>query len=676
MVTNRRRAAIAAWLSLIVALLETPVRAEVTRVEVIGTKPWLGGRALGKTGAYELLQGRVYFAVNPGSPSNRGVADIGLARPNADGRIEFSSDFVLLRPRNPARSRGSVLLEIPNRGLTQADGSFFSTAGGSSFDLMNLDAASLRDSFVFEQGFTVAWLGWQFDLPQGTIRLDTPVAGVNGLVRESFVVSRPGSRAAQLTYCAADTTQPDAQFTVRNRFDEASRVLPRADWEFARPGSGSGPDPCTIVYRNGFEPGRIYELTYRGTNPPLAGLGEAAVRDFVSWLKFGGVASPIREHPETLARVIGYGYSQSARFLRDFLYRGFNADERGRPAFDALFIAGAGAGRGSFDHRYAMPGVAGNSVLSDLRPVDLFPFTDGTERDPVTGASGGLLQAAEESHTVPKIFYTFSSTEYWARAGSLTYTTVDGGRELPFNSSARLYFFPGTPHANGPFPPLSKAPGSSYSNSPNFAFPGWAFRALLLDLDDWAGKGRKPPDSAYPHLGRDLVARDRVAFPKIPGVDFPAWMPRNWRMDYGPDSLTKGIISIEPPRLGVEYPTLVPQVNRDGMDQGGVVIPEVAVPLGTFTGWNYLVPVHPNLDFLAGLIGSFVAFPATAADRKSSGDSRLSIAERYAGRDDYLNQVRDAAQNLVTRRFLRAEDVSAIVGENATRWDYLTKPHK
>jgi hypothetical protein len=286
------------------------------------------------------------------------------------------------------------------------------------------------------------------------------------------------------------------------------------------------------------------------------------------------------------------------------------------------------------------------------------------------------LRAAEESHTLPKIFYTFSSTEYWARAGSLTYTTVDGARELPFSASARLYFFPGTPHAHGPFPPAGKSPAGAYTNFANFASAGWSFRALLLDLDDWVAKGARPPNSAYPHLGRDLVARDRVVFPKIPGVEFPAWMPRNWRMDYGPGFLTKGIISVEPPKLGVAYVTLVPQANRDGIDLGGILIPEVDVPLGTFTGWNYLVPVRPNLDYLAGLIGSFIPFPLTAEDRKASGDLRLSITERYSSRDDYLDRVRAAAQSLVSRRLLRPEDISAIIAESATYWDYLVGPHK
>jgi Alpha/beta hydrolase domain len=673
--SKARRAAIQLWLVGIPGLLINSARAEVTRVEITSQKPWLNGRSLGKAGPYERLQGRIYFAIDPESAASRRITDIALAPRDAEGRVEFSSDFVLLRPRDPARARGSVLLEIANRGLTQANGFVFSTAPGSGFDLMNLDATSLRDAFLFEQGFTVAWIGWQLDLARGALKLEAPVANVNSVVRESIIARSDGAHRARLngsgSYCAADTAQPDARLTVRNRFDEEPRVLPREDWGFE-------PDPCAIFYRDGFEPGQIYDLIYRGANPGLAGLGEAAVRDFVSFLKHGGrgVQSSIRDHPETLARVLGYGYSQSGRFLRDFLYRGFNADEQGRQAFDGLFIASAGAGRGSFDHRYAMPGEAGNSVLSDLRPVDMFPFTDGIEQDPVTGASDGLLRTAGQSHTLPKIFYTFSSTEYWARAGSLTYTTVDAARELPFSESARLYFFAGTPHSMGGFPPARRTPVSPFSNFQNFASPGWAFRALLLDLDDWTAKGTRPPDSAYPHLGRDLVARDRVAFPQIPGVEFPAWMPGNWRMDYGPDFATKGIISIEPPKLGAAYAILVPQVNRDGVDAGGILLPEVAVPLGTFTGWNYLLPVHPNLDYLAGLVGSFIPFPLTASDRKTSRDSRPSIAERYADREDYLTRMRAAAQSLVARRLLRAEDVSAISAENAARWDFLVGSDK
>ena len=652
----------------------------MARVEIATVTPWLGGRSLGKAGSYEKLQGRVYFELDPESSTGLRVTDISLAPRNARGRVEFSSDFVLVRPRDPLRARHSVLLEIPNRGLTQVNGSFFLTARGATFDLMNLTATNLSDAFLFEQGFTVAWLGWEFDLPDGAIRMRAPAANVNGPVRHSIIATAAGSHLTRLggsnSYCAADAAQPDAQLIVKSHFDDPGHVLPRAGWAFAHVEDGKLiPDPCMIVSLDEFRPGQIYEVIYRGANPPLAGLGEAAVSDFVSWLKFGGVASPLREHPETAARVLGYGYSQSGRFLRDFLYRGFNADETGRQAFDGLFIASAGAGRGSFDHRYAMPVMAGNSVLSDLRPVDLFPFSDEMEEDPATGAHDGLLREAEASHAAPRIIYTYSSTEYWARAGSLVYTTVDGARELPLSDNARLYFFAGTPHAPYPFPPIKGGRTGTYEstfeNPGNFARADWSFRAVLLDLDEWVTKGTPPPDSAYPHLAADLVSREQVGFPSVPGVRFPAYMPRNWRVDYGPEFMTKGIIAIEPPKLGQPYAVLVPRANRDGNDSGGISLPEVAVPLGTFTGWNYQLPAMPDLDYLAGLVGSFIPFAGTARERKASGDARLSIAERYSGREDFLDKVRSSAQNLVSRRLLRAEDVNAIVAESGARWDYL-----
>jgi hypothetical protein len=248
---------------------------------------------------------------------------------------------------------------------------------------------------------------------------------------------------------------------------------------------------------------------------------------------------------------------------------------------------------------------------------------------------------------------------------------VDGARELPLSDGARLYFFAGTPHASYPFPPIKGGRAGTYENYGNYARAEWSFRAVLLDLDAWVTKGTAPPDSAYPHLAADLVSREQVGFPDIPGVRFPAYMPRNWRVDYGPDFLANGIIANEPPKLGKAYAVLVPRADRDGNDSGGISLPEVAVPLGTFTGWNYQLPALPDLDYLSGLVGSFVPFASTARERKASGDARMSIAERYSGREDYMEKVRVAAQNLVSRRLLRAEDVDAIVAESGARWDYL-----
>jgi Alpha/beta hydrolase domain len=657
---------------------------EVQRIEILSREPWLGGRPLGNVGTYEKVRGRAYFAVDPRHPANQRIADITLAPQNAQGQVEFSGDFVVLRPMEPSQARSTTLVEIPNRGVTQMNGFFFRVAAGSQFALPDPSPAGLDLPFPFDEGFTVAWMGWQFDVPAPGMALKVPSAPVNGVVRAvhirgateqgttSFSLARPGF------YCADEPLQADAVLTVQSHYDEAPRSVPRALWSFSRQEHGvSMPDACTVTLPQGFERGHIYQVMYRGVHPPIAGLGLAAVRDFVSYLKHGGVDSVLREHPETLQQVIGYGYSQSARFLRTFVYQGFNADERGRQAFDGLLVASAGAGRGSFNHRYAMPGQAGNSVLSVLRPVDLFPFTDDLESDVTTHSRGALLSLAQQSHTVPKIFYTYSSTEYWARVGSLATTTVDGLQDVPLGSSSRLYFIAGTPHAPGAFPPAHARPPSNqrYEYLMNYGSPIWAFHALLLTLDDWVAKGTPPPASAYPTLAtRELVSRSAVQFPRIPGVEFPPYLPRNWRMDYGPDFATKGIISQEPPALGAPYTILVPQVDTNGNDIGGIRLPHVAVPLGTFTGWNYTVPRLANLDYLGGLVGSVIPFERTRADREASRDPRPSIAETYRTREVYLDRVRNAAEALVAQRFARREDIEAMLKDSARHWDFLMQP--
>ena len=274
----------------------------------------------------------------------------------------------------------------------------------------------------------------------------------------------------------------------------------------------------------------------------------------------------LRDHPETLRQVIGYGYSQSARFLRTFVYQGFNADERGRQAFDGLFVASA-AGRGSFNHRYAMPGCVGNSVLSVLRPVDLFPFTDDMESDGTTHSSGALPALAQQSQTLPKVFYTYSSTEYWARVGSLASTTVDGSQDARSGGSSRLYYIAGTPHAPGAFPPAHSRPPSNqrYEYLMNYGSPIWAFHALLLALDQWVSKGTPPQASAYPPLAKsELVSRRAVQFPLIRGVEFPPYLPRNWRMDYGPDSPRRGLSRRNPPRWERRILSLSPRWTCTG----------------------------------------------------------------------------------------------------------------
>jgi len=638
----RSGAALSAFLVCLLAVADAAT-AEVVRIDVQRRDDW---------GTHERIIGRVHFAIDPMAPANRGIADIDHAPRNSNGKVEFSSDLLFFKPKDARRARGTVFLEVVNRGRDQS----LAILSGAQQRNLSPESWNLGDGFLLEQGFAVAFLGWQFDVrPLQGLTFTAPIAAVEGLVRDAHIeLAHPGGVEVPLTYCVAESQRTSATLTFRTRMDEAPQPIPRDGWQLAV-------DGCSMRVTSGRGTG-VYEAVYRASGSPVAGLGLAAIRDFASYLKFGaeGAArAPLLDTPSTQQRVIGYGYSQSGRFLREFVRDGFNADERGRPAFDGLMISSAGAGGGSFNHRFAMPGQAGNSVLSVLRPVDLPPFTDE-----------GLLAKARGARVTPKIVYTFSSTEYWARAGSLTHTSDDGRADVPLAATSRLYFLAGTPHSMGGLP-LSKG-RDQYRQFVNFAEQRWVTRALLVELDAWTRGDREPPSSQYPAIAKgELVPLEGVQFPKVPSFPFTTYMPRVWRMNYGPEYTTTRVITIEPPQTGEPYRVLVPQVNADGNDVAGIRLPELAVPLGTYTGWNVTVPQLSDLRYLSGLVGGFEPFARTKEQRLASGDSRLSIAERYTGRQDYLDKVRRAADALVRQRFLRAEDMPSVLQSAERMWNAI-----
>ena len=637
----RSGAALSAFLVCLLAVADAAT-AEVVRIDVQRRDDW---------GTHERIIGRVHFAIDPMAPANRGIADIDHAPRNSNGTVEFSSDLLFFKPKDARRARGTVFLEVVNRGRDQA----LAILSGAQQRNLSPESWNLGDGFLLEQGFAVAFLGWQFDVrPLQGLTFTAPIAAVEGLVRDAHIeLAHPGGVEVGLTYCVAESERAGATLTFRTRMDEAPQPIPHDGWQLAV-------DGCSMRVTSGRGTG-VYEAVYRASGSPLAGLGLAAIRDFASYLKFGAEGATLRDTPATQQRVIGYGYSQSGRFLREFVRDGFNADERGRPAFDGLMISSAGAGGGSFNHRFAMPGQAGNSVLSVLRPVDLPPFTDE-----------GLLTKARGARVTPKIFYTFSSTEYWARAGSLTHTSEDGRADVPLAATSRLYFLAGTPHSMGGLP-LSKG-RDQFRQFVNFAEQRWVTRALLLELDAWTRGDREPPASQYPAIAKgELVPLEDVHFPKVPSFPFTTYMPRVWRMDYGREYSTTRVITIEPPQTGEPYRVLVPQVNSDGNDVAGIRLPEVAVPLGTYTGWNVTVPQLSELRYLSGLVGGFEPFTRTKEQRLANGDTRLSIAERYSGRPDYLGKVRRAADDLVRQRFLRVEDVPAVLQAAERMWNAVVQ---
>ena len=590
--------------------------------------------------------------------------------------MEFHSNFFLIKPKDVTRGNGAVLYEVSNRGGKGMLG-YFNNAAGSRDPQTE---AEMGDGFLLRNGFTLLWLGWQFDPPMrdGLMRVYPPTATDNGNpitgpVRSEVVVSeraydRSLADRNHVAYVVADPDDPANVMTVRDVVGGARRVIPRSQWRFARrEDDGTIVADRTRVYlQGGFEPHKLYDIVYTAQDPPLVGLGPAAVRDMISRLKYG--AAPELAVPAgTIDRAIAWGVSQSGRFLRTFLYYGFNEDESSRKAFDGVMSHVAGGGRGSFNHRFAQPSRDGHPFLNKLYPSDIFPFTDVIQSDPETDMRDGLLAGIQPAH-MPKVFYTNSSYEYWGRAASLVHTTIDGSADAPLMDTARIYSFAGGQHGPGRFPPRQTS-GQQLSNPNDYS---WFLRSLLLAMDRWTAEGTPPPASSYPRIAdNDLVPPADLRFPDLPGVGQPAEPHKAYRVVYGPEFRTRGIVTVEPPEVISEFPIMVPQVDTDGNETGGLMMPEVAVPLATYTGWNLFRPENGPENVLSSMQGSYIPFPRTAADRQRTGDPRRSLEERYGSRDEYLARVSAAALALVDDGYLLAEDVSPILTQAGRHWDYL-----
>ena len=649
--------------------------AEVVRVEVRSRTDLVGGESFGKAGPYEKIAGVIHFAVDPNNAANRIITDIDLAPRNADGMVEFRSDFFMLKPVDMSRGNGTVFYEVSNRGR-KGMVSRFNRAAGS---LDPQTEAEMGDGFLMRQGFTLLWVGWQFDVPprEDLMRLYAPIASsggspITGLVRSEVVTARRMADAlladrGHVAYEVADPSHADNVMTVRDKVDGSRRVVPRDTWRFARLEAGKVVADSTHVYlEGGFEPHRLYDIVYRAQNPTVVGLGPAAVRDTMSWLKYGNPEA-LSIPTGSITKAVAYGASQSGRFLRTFLYYGFNADESNRKSLDGVMSHIAGGGRGSFNHRFAQPSRDGHPYLNKLYPTDIFPFSDVVQHDPETDMQDGLLAGVKPAF-MPKVFYTNSSYEYWGRTASLVHTTIDGKSDLPLMDNVRAYSFAGGQHGPGRFPPVYTS-GQQLANPNDYT---WVLRSLLLAMDRWIDTGTAPPPSRYPRIADgDLVWPEDLAFPALPGVGQPADPHKAYRVVYGPEFRSKGVVTVEPPEVLSAFPILVPQVDTDGNELGGLKMPEVAVPLATYTGWNLFRAEAGPSDVLASMQGSYVPFPRTKAEQMDRHDPRTSIEERYGSRQDYLDQVSSVASALVGEGYLLADDVQPLVTQAGRHWDYL-----
>ena len=650
----------------------------VTRLEIVARTPYEDGTAFGDAGAYERIDGVLHFAADPTHPANTQVVDLDKAARDSEGRVRFAADICIVRPVNPARGNGGLLLDVVNRGNKTILGTFNRALRPVIPDSL----VRPGDGFLMRHGWTLAFCGWQWDVhrSEALMGLDAPVARdgagnpLAGDVQVRFQTNAPtpdhllADRTHQ-PYPAADVHQPDAILQVRDWPDGPATVIARDRWRFARDADGRPvADDSHVWLEGGFVAGRVYEVVYRTRACPVVGAGMLAIRDAASFLRYGDetTGNPVAG---ALTHALGFGISQSGRFLRTFLYHGMNVDERGRKVFDGLIPHVCGAWRGQFNHRYAQP-----SDQHSRGFIHLPPFHDQPLTDPETGGTAGLLDRLREADAVPLIFYTNTAAEYWRGDASLIHTDMAGAHDVEPVETTRIYHFAGTQHGAGMLPVMRVSPvdGSTGANDFNLLDYRPLLRAALVNLQRWVLRRDPPPASVFPRLddGTAIPAREVAkAFSRFPtaAAPNPDLVPLMPRLDLGPEAA--GGIGRYPAVTGELWPTYVAAIDDDGNELGGIRLPDVSVPVATYAGWNPRDPDTGGAGQILPMVGSTVPFAATRDERARTADPRPSIAERYRDRDAYEAGVREATDHLIAQGYVLAEDRELVVENTLARYD-------
>ena len=624
--------------------LPAAATARVVRVEVNSREVESDAPEDGPAGPYEVIKGIIYLEVDPDDPANRMIVDLNLAERNARGNVELSTDFEIHKPVDADRGNRRLLYFVNNRGHRIGVWHFCYEAG---------------ENWLYRKGWSYLWCGWNCDVIQSdeTLNINVPVATENGntitgrvyteiISYSDFVVNgQPLVWGGSIAYKPVDMNDPQASLTMRQYRWEDPIEVRRDQWSFARPENGEPvPHPGYLYVDQGIKPGWLYDLVYTAKDPKVTGLGLAAIRDVVSFFRYEEADDA--GFPNPLAGVIdhaySWGHSQSARLLYHFVYDDFNGDEKGRMVFEGLQANCGGAGKGQFNSRFAQTTRHGSHHEDNLFPIDFFPFNTVEQYDPVTGERGDGLGRARRSGFLPKIFFVNSSTDYWTRAASLLHTDVQGKKDAEIDPNVRIFAIAGRAHVDDRI--------------------GLVGRALLTALDEWVTDGVEPPESQIPRIsdGTLVSIEDfRKIFPAIPGVRIPESYYNPYRLDPGPRWRSEGIADNVPPKTGPRYVCLVPQVDADGNEIAGVRLPEVALPLATFTGWTMRNPAFSRT--LGRNTGRIWPLPATAEDRERTGDPRESLQERFGSGEDYLEKAKQRLSDLKRQRLLLDEDYDMLL---------------
>jgi hypothetical protein len=632
-------------------LVTTSASARLIELKLGTPEPLVEGRVFGETGAYVRLKGVARGELDPKAPEHADIVGLDRAPRNARGMVEYEVDVFILRPADPAKGNGILFYEVLNRGNKQLGQRLHDLIGGNAGVLNDPKTPDhAGNGFLFERGYTVMWSGWDPDVPTRNVTMGArfPVMIDDGKpivrrIREEFQVGkrRPAdAETARLNYPAASTDKSKARLTMRARESDQRVDVPSDQWEFA--------DARTVrLLPKGtkLSSHMIYELFYEATDAKVVGIGFAATRDVVSFLRNEradehGTANPLGG---SIRHAMAFGGSQSGRYLRHFIELGMNKDERGRRVFDGVYTHTAGAGKVFANHVFAEPDRTFTQHEDHLYPENWFPFSTASTTDPFSGKTASLLRSDGSD---PLMIESNTSTEYWQKGASLLTMDPLGKSDLTLSERSRVYMIAGTQH--GGRAGLKPTPGVC-ANPTNPHSPGPALRALVVALENWITKGVAPPASRVPTLASGNAVSYAAA--KMPNVKGFTILPTGNRID-APVDWIEGV------HVTNTYGSLVSAVDADGNEAAGIRLPPIAVPIATYTGWN-VYKKEPSE--LCDRDGSFIAFSKTRAEREAAGDPRLSIEERYGSRADYVAKVKAAADALVAERLLLPADAAAYV---------------
>ena len=625
--------------------LASPSAAKVVKFEIVRVEsPAFEGRSFGAVGTYDRIIARATIAVSSDDSHNKIIVDLDRVPRNAQGLVEAMTDVEILRPTIAANGNRRLFYEALNRGNKLGIALF------NDHPVVVNDPAKAADAgngFLMNRGYTIVWSGWQGDVVPGAGRMTfSPpiVPGVTGLAREDFIFDHMDDPAgATLSYPAADLDPTHAKISVRQREADPRATPAGLEAKF------DGPTKILIKRPEGFDAGAIYEFIYTARDPKVMGLGFAATRDIVSFLRneatdAAGTANPLAGR---IDRAIGFGASQSGRYLHDYLYLGFNADEAGRTVFDGLMPHISGGKKTFTNYRFSQPGRSPYQHAGLLYPGADFPFTYPVITDTLTGKNDGFLKRCLAAGNCPKIIKTDSEIEFYQQRASLVVTDTEGNAlEMPDN--IRLFLLSNLQHFAMANAKSELVKTCAFPTNPLNAGP--AVRALLVALDGWISNGTLPPASRYPSRSDGTLVPPTiqdVGFPRIPGFVYTDRLAR-------PTLINSGTM---PPVKGAAYPIFVPKTDADGRDVAGLRLPTLEAPTATHTGWNIRKAGFGEGE-LCDNSGAMISFATTREERLKNNDPRLSMAERYPHEGDRADAIAKAAQQLVQDRLLLEDDAN------------------